>query len=180
MREMAMTTCRLTTKDFAILETLLERKRALGDPLAAVLEKKLANASVVLIGSVDPDVVTINSRVTFRVDGKAAETRTVIQNEARGVVGGSLSMTTPWGLSLLGMTEGETNLVERAEGETEQIRVVKVLFQPEAALRASVARPSRPRLRLVYSANSVVPPLGAVAEMRQTEGKDDPDGPTAA
>ena len=170
MREMAMTTCRLTTKDFAILETLLERKRALGDPLAAVLEKKLANASVVLIGSVDPDVVTINSRVTFRVDGKAAETRTVIQNEARGVVGGSLSMTTPWGLSLLGMTEGET----------EQIRVVKVLFQPEAALRASVARPSRPRLRLVYSANSVVPPLGAVAEMRQTEGKDDPDGPTAA
>jgi|UPI0004B79E12 regulator of nucleoside diphosphate kinase len=180
MREMAMTTCRLTTKDFAILETLLERKRALGDPLAAVLEKKLANASVVLIGSVDPDVVTINSRVTFRVDGKAAETRTVIQNEARGVVGGSLSMTTPWGLSLLGMTEGETTLVERAEGETEQIRVVKVLFQPEAALRASVARPSRPRLRLVYSANSVVPPLGAVAEMRQTEGKDDPDGPTAA
>ena len=179
MREMAMTTCRLTTKDFAILETLLERKRALGDPLAAVLEKKLANASVVLIGSVDPDVVTIN-RVTFRVDGKAAETRTVIQNKARGVVGGSLSMTTPWGLSLLGMTEGETTLVERAEGETEQIRVVKVLFQPEAALRASVARPSRPRLRLVYSANSVVPPLGAVAEMRQTEGKDDPDGPTAA
>ena len=39
MREMAMTTCRLTTKDVAILETLLERKRALGDPLAAVLEK---------------------------------------------------------------------------------------------------------------------------------------------
>lgn len=172
--------CRLTTKDFAILETMLERRRALGDPLAPLLERKLANASVVLIDSIDADVVTINSRVTFRVGANPAETRTVIQNEVRGVVGGSLPVTTPWGLSLLGMAEGEAGLVERPGGETEPIRVVKVLFQPEAARRASIARQARPALRLVYSANSVVPPLGAVEKIRQTGTDDDPGGPTAA
>ncbi|PLP60127.1 nucleoside-diphosphate kinase [Mesorhizobium loti] len=171
--------CRLTTKDFAILETMLEHRRALDDPLAPLLEKKLANASVVLIDSIDADVVTINSRVTFRIGANPAETRTVIQNEVRGVVGASLPVTTPWGLSLLGMAEGESGLCERGGG-TETIRVVKVLFQPEAARRASIARQVRPALRLVYSANSIVPPLGAVEKIRQTGADDDPGGPTAA
>lgn len=172
--------CRLTTKDFAILETMLERRRALDDPLVPVLEKKLANAMVVLIDSIDADVVTINSRVTFRIGANPAETRTVIQNEVRGVVGASLPVTTPWGLSLLGMSEGETGFIERPGGETDPIRVVKVLFQPEAARRASIARQARPALRLVYSANSIMPPLGAVEKIRQTGADDDPGGPTAA
>ncbi|TPM28818.1 nucleoside-diphosphate kinase [Mesorhizobium sp. B2-3-4] len=181
---MGNTSCRLTMKDFAVLEVMLGRRRAFADPMARMIEEKLSNAIVVPNESVGPDIVTLNSRVVFCIDTGAAETRTLVQNEVRGPVGSSLSMATRRGLCMLGMAQGQTASIELADGRCESIRIEAVLYQPEAARRAARERASagRPRphgLTLVYSAGASIRPLGETARMRQTEGDDDP-GPSAA
>ncbi len=176
--------CCLTTKDFAVLEAMLARRRAFADPIVSTLEDKLSRSRVVSVDGVAPDVVTLNSRVIFRVDAGPAETRTLVQNEARGPVGSSLELATRRGMSMLGLAEGQSVVVELADGRRERIAIEQVLYQPEAARRAArdkllgaVQRPNG--LRLVYSAPLASGPLGETAGMRQTMDDDDP-GPSAA
>ncbi|MDF3209383.1 nucleoside-diphosphate kinase [Mesorhizobium sp. M7A.F.Ca.US.014.04.1.1] len=173
----------LTTKDFAVLEIMLERRRAFADPIVPMLEDKLSKAEVVAMDSVGSDIVTLNSRLVFRVDAGPAQTRTLVQNEVRGPVGSSLSIMTRRGLCMLGMAEGQTAWIEQADGRRESVLIATVLYQPEAARRAvrekSQAEARRPHgLTLVYSAAADWRPLGERAGMRQT-GDDDP-GPAAA
>ena len=180
---MTSTNCRLTTKDFAVLEIMLERRRAFADPIVHMIEHKLSTADVVPIDSVEPDVVTLNSRVVFRIDAGPAETRTLVQNEVGGPVGSGLSVATRRGLCMLGMAEGQTTSIEHPDGRRESILIKAVLYQPEAARRAvqekSRAEVRRPHgLTLVYSAATDRRPLGDRAGMRQTE--DDDPGPSAA
>ncbi|WP_027141735.1 GreA/GreB family elongation factor [Mesorhizobium sp. WSM3626] len=176
--------CRLTTKDFAVLEVMLERRRAFADPMGRMIEEKLSNAGVVPIDSIEADIVTLNSRAVFCVDAGVAETRTLVQSEMREPVGSSLSVTTRRGLCMLGMAQGQTASLEHPDGRRESIRIKAVLYQPEAARRAARERAAaggpRPHgLTLVYSADASIRPLGGTAGMRQTERDDDP-GPSAA
>jgi regulator of nucleoside diphosphate kinase len=133
---MTSSSCCLTTKDFAVLEVMLERRRAFVDPMARMLEDKLSNAALVSIDSVEPDIVTLNSRVVFRIDAGPSETRTLVQNEGRGPVGSSLSVAMRRGLCMLGMSEGQAAMIEQADGRRESILIKAVLYQPEAARRA--------------------------------------------
>jgi regulator of nucleoside diphosphate kinase len=184
--EEARRRCCLTTKDFSILEAMLERRIASGDPILALLRQKLEDATVVSVLSVGADVVTLNSRVIFRVDAGEAETRTLVQQDARGPVGLNLPVSTMRGLSMLGMSEGNKVTVARPGGGQETILIEKVVYQPEAAKRAIAARvepplpAGRPALRLVHSAASDVQPLGEKWKMRQTRHDDDDPGPSAA
>lgn len=180
---MTGTTYSLTTKDFAVLEVMLTRRRAFADPIVPMLEGKLAESSVVSIGAVEPDVATLNSRVVFSVDGGPAEMRTLLQAEASAPVGSGLPIGTWRGLCLLGMTSGQSALVERPDGKAERIVLEDVAYQPEAARRAvrerhAAARRPAHGLRLVHSAAADHWPLGGRGKIRQTEG-DDP-GPSAA
>src|SRR5690606_5231874 len=68
----------LTERDFAILEAMLKRRRALGDPLAEVIERKLAEAKVVPASEIEGGIATLNSRVAFRVDSLPVEERTLV------------------------------------------------------------------------------------------------------
>ncbi|TIO04510.1 nucleoside-diphosphate kinase [Mesorhizobium sp.] len=175
--------CRLTTKDFSVLELMLARRRAFADPIVPMLERKLSQADIIPIGSVGPDVVTLNSRVVFHVDAGPAETRTLVESEIRGPVGSSLPLTTRRGLCMLGMAEGQTALVEQSDGRRELILIGSVLYQPEAARRAAVEKhlmaAQRPhKLTLVYSAVADGTPLGEMGKIRQTE--DDDPSPSAA
>ena len=185
---MTRTTYCLTTKDFAVLEVMLMRRRAFADPIVPMLEGKLAESSVVSVGAVEPEVATLSSRVVFRVDDGPAETRTLLQGEASAPVGSGLPVGTWRGLCLLGMTAGQSALVERPDGRSERILLEDVAYQPEAARRAVRERHSAEGrqargftthgLRLVYSAAADHWPLGGRGKIRQTEG-DDP-GPSAA
>lgn len=172
----------LTTKDFAVLEVMLERRRAFADPIVHMLEHKLSSAGVVAVDSVEPGIVTLNSRVVFRIDAGPAETRTLVQSEGRGPVGSSLSIATRRGLCMLGMAQGQTAVIEQADGRRETILIKAVLYQPEAARRAVRDKSRADRrphgLTLVYSAAAGRWPLGEKAGMRQTE--DDDPGPSAA
>lgn len=178
---------RLTTKDVAVLEVMLMRRRAFADPAASRLERKLAESSVVPLGAIESDVATVNSRVIFRVDDGPAETRTLILGEASAPVGSGLQVGTWRGLCLLGMKAGQSAVIEHPDGREERILLEDVAYQPEAARRA--ARENQPGLRqrprgltLVYSADADHWPIGGSGKIRQrisqTEG-DDP-GTSAA
>jgi regulator of nucleoside diphosphate kinase len=178
--------CRLTTKDHAILETLLERCPEPNGAYAALLASKLAGAGVWLSRDIPAGVVTLNSRVLYRVDGGPTETRIVAQSPAGGpVVGLLLPLTTLRGLALLGLAEGES--ITFAEGEAEvTLSVQAVAYQPEAARREaqlSRAEARSPVLRLVHSTSDLPEPEPAQpSRYVLSHGFDDDNdpGPSAA
>jgi regulator of nucleoside diphosphate kinase len=178
--------CCLTTKDHSILKVMLERRIASSDPILPLLRQKLAEATVVATDSVAADVSTLNSRVVFRVNGGAPETRTLVEQDSGGLVGLNLPITTARGLAMLGMRENDEVVVERGTGEQELILVEKVVYQPEAARQQPPEQvpahgaAGRPALRLVHSAAPDVQPHGTVWKMRQSGRDDDDPGPSAA
>ena len=180
--------CRLTTKDYTILEVMLERCLGRDDPMAALLREKLSKAVVTFREDIPSDVVTLSSRVRFRVNEAPAETRIVSHDEMRGLVGSVVSITNPRGLALLGLAEGQSMTIGRADGTTETLAVEAVVYQPEAAKReatmlgrgseSSKPAPS-PLLRIVHRCGGTpaAPPRAVTG--RDWTGFDDP-GPWAA
>lgn len=179
------TTCQLTTKDFAILETMLERLTATGDPLVPMLRRKLSSATVVFSDEIDPGVVTLNSRVVFRVDGGPADTRIVVQGTLRGFVGLTIPISVPRGLALLGLSAGDEAVIDCPGGPIETLVVEDVLFQPEAARHGHQQEPAEPVVPerrfpvLVYS-NGSPAPIGGGRKIRHTVPDGDDPGPSAA
>jgi len=127
--------CLLTTKDYAILQAMLELGVLRGDPIAPLIQRKLSNAAVVSRDDIDPRVATLKSRVIFRVDNGASDNRILIQGAENSVVGMTIPINVPRGLALLGAREREDIVVERPDGSTENIHVEEVAFQPEAHQR---------------------------------------------
>lgn len=171
--------CLLTTKDFTILEVMLDRRLGSDTALAPLLRRKLDHAVVVFRDDIPADVVTLNSRVSYRVGDQGPDTRIISHDELRGLVGFTLPITHPRGLALLGLTEGGSITIPAADGAAETLCVEKILFQPEAAGRALAgSRRNGRRLRLVYDADALP---SAIADNDQGDGPcpDDP-GPAAA
>jgi len=129
------TECILTTKDFQILQSLLDERTPFGDPLARLLRAKLSSPHLVLPADVPPDVATLYSRVQFSADDGPSAVRTLIRDEAYGIPGGSLPITNMRGLALLGLGAGRSIAVPDPGGVAETLRMETVLYQPEAAQR---------------------------------------------
>lgn len=173
--------CILTTKDFTILEVMLDRCRGTGDPLRALLARKIETATVVFRDDVPPDVATLSSRVAFRVDGGEPDSRILSHDRMTSPIGLFLPITTARGLALLGLSAGQTIRLARPDGGEEQITLEAVAYQPEAAKRekealARLATPAarRSALRVIAGACGGRP---KEAE-RQADGlRDDFDDP---
>ncbi|MBS3652340.1 nucleoside-diphosphate kinase [Pseudaminobacter sp. 19-2017] len=178
---MSNETCILTTKDFTILEVM--RDRCLGDdPLAPILKRKIETATVVFRDDVPENVATLSSRVSFSVDGRDPDTRVLSHDRMTSPVGMFLPITTPRGLALLGLAEGQVFPLTNHDGVEERIALDKVHYQPEAVKREKeamdrLAEPEkrRPALKLIRGAFYDQPrfvPAGP-------DDSDDP-GPSAA
>lgn len=134
----AFASCCLTAKDFTLLELYLNERTA-DDPFTAHLVKsKLAATRVVLPRDVDPNVATLNSRVTFRLNGRSPEARLLVHWDQDIVVGLTLPVTTPLGITLLGMRAGEEASVLLRGGITWPLRLEAVTYQPERERDAGV------------------------------------------
>lgn len=176
------TTCTLTTKDFTILETMRDRCLGRDDPFVSILKRKIESAMVVFRDDLPGNFASLNSRVTFSVDGRDPDTRVISRDRTASPVGMSLPITTLRGLALLGLSEGQEIVVTNIEGVEERILLEKVHYQPEAARRAEDAMrrvsppPQRkPMLRVIYGTFHDQPrPVPA-----SPTGPDDP-GPSAA
>lgn len=174
--------CILTTKDFTILEVMLDRCLGRDDPLAPLLRRKLNAAQVVFRDDVPADVATLSSRVTFSVNEREADTRVISHELMTASVGLFLPIGNPRGLALLGLQEGQVFCLRGGDGAEERVLLQKVAYQPEAARRERqaierlAAAPRRPALRVIAGSRAYQPQAAAVPV---PAGDDDP-GPSAA
>lgn len=127
--------CFLTAKDLTILEVLLDRRINKDEYFLRLLRQKVSAITVVFQEDIGPQVATINSRVDFTVDGQLSDNRILVYGGKDAYPGLCLPITTLRGLALLGLTAGETIVVERSNDRTETISLDAVVYQPEADRR---------------------------------------------
>ncbi|MBZ9655808.1 nucleoside-diphosphate kinase [Phyllobacterium lublinensis] len=128
--------CQLTTKDYYTLQTMQDDMFLKDELMRSILRDKLSNATVTFPEDIPPTVVTLNSRISYRIDNTLLENRVVAHNQKRGIVGMTLiSITEPRGLTLLGLTEGQSAVVWRTPEAPETVTVENVFYQPEAEAR---------------------------------------------
>ncbi len=128
--------CQLTALDMGVLEGMMDRlesQAAADSDIARLLRRKLTAARVRLCDDIDPCVATINSRIEFRVDRGIVETCVLTHGGERALPDSALPIASLRGLALLGLAEGDTIAIQRADGRTEVLGVVRVAHQPEAA-----------------------------------------------
>ncbi len=105
---------------------------------SARLRKKLAAATVVPAQKVPAELVTMNSKVTYRdAMGAAKSVKLVYPSQADGV--GCVSVMSPLGTALLGAAVGQELDVDIPGAGRQVLRVEDVISQPEREMR-------RPRL----------------------------------
>ncbi|GGD37167.1 hypothetical protein [Aureimonas glaciei] len=130
----------LSSKDHTTLECLLNRAISTGDNLAGLIRRKLANAIITFPSDVPPNVAVIGSLAAYRFgDGEIAVKRLVdgTKDEAPD---GEASVSTPLGLALLGMTEGETASFFDADGSLRVLHLDEVRNHGEAIASRDAVR----------------------------------------
>lgn len=172
-------TCILTIRDFAMLEGLSDGRLSGNDPLVPILRRKIDRARVVFRADVPANVATLSSRVTFSVDGRDPETGVLSRDRMAAGADRFVPISTPRGLALLGLAEGQEFVITNGEGSEERIRLETVEYQPEAARRAKedsgAPAQRKPALKLIRGSNDDPRRLAAAT----ADGPDDP-GPSAA
>ncbi|MBC7282538.1 nucleoside-diphosphate kinase [Hoeflea sp.] len=150
----------MTSKDFAILETMHDRRHMLADPVRQLLEHKLDRAVVVFCEDIEPTLVTLNTRLRYRVSDTPPRSAIITQQPMEGMVGQCLSLQTVRGLACLGLTEAASiSLPRRDSAAPDRLVVEAILFQPESARRDRLTQQlARRSLRLVHSADIDIDP----------------------
>ncbi|HWA49321.1 MAG TPA: nucleoside diphosphate kinase regulator [Dongiaceae bacterium] len=98
-----------------------------GEKLAAELDR----ARIVEADEIAPDVVTMHARFSFR-DEAHGTTRTVslVYPGEENIDEGRISILTPMGAALLGLSEGQSITLEGRDGASRSLTILKLLSQP--------------------------------------------------
>lgn len=116
------------------------------------LRRKLERAVVVSSEAVPADVATMNSRVRYTDGAQPRVARLAYPASAGGP--GLLSVLTPVGAALLGLTVGEEAIYALGDGTVRRLRLDAILDQPERALhRRSIDERLDEGLELTYPAS---------------------------
>ena len=107
------------------------------------LVRELMRASVVLDDEIPSDVVTMRCRVTFRDGDHAPETVTLVYPGESHVYEDSLSVLTPLGAALLGLSTGQSISFPKPQGGMRTVTILEVANQPEAARRTTLSTVTR-------------------------------------
>ena len=119
----------LTELDHIRISNLLKQPSM---AFAAQLESVVDHAELISSYQVPPNLVTMNSKVLI-ADGHTGEERTLTlcyPPEADAATG-FVSILSPVGTALLGLTESEVAEWAAPNGAKASAKIVKVLFQPE-------------------------------------------------
>lgn len=118
----------ITTQDHDRLRQLISSNSS---PAAERLDRELSRAELVAQTDVPPDVVTMNSDVTFEdLDtGQRRTVRLVYPVDANAELG-RVSILAPMGSALLGLRTGQTIEWPTPKG-LRRVQVVEVVYQPE-------------------------------------------------
>jgi regulator of nucleoside diphosphate kinase len=126
----------LTEQDYTRLKHLLaeltRRSRGMQAGLET-LKETLDLAHVVQSEKVPENVVTMNSRVLFQ-DVRTQENGmvTIVYPADTDPSNNKISVLSPVGAALIGESEGTEVVLPLPHGQTRRIRIINVLYQPEA------------------------------------------------
>jgi len=113
----------------ALAVAAMERTPELADELIAELER----ATIVGADSLPADVVRMGSTVTFRAgDGTSRRVTLVFPGEA-DIAKGRISILTPVGTALIGLSEGQSITWTTRDGREQELTVLAVESATEAA-----------------------------------------------
>jgi regulator of nucleoside diphosphate kinase len=121
-----------------------------GSPVAEFLASELDRAIVRPADEIAANIVTMNSRVAFRIGAhRGIEIRTLVypdEDACQASGDDRLSVMTPLGTALIGLRVGTGMAYETLESTLQHVTVEAVIHQPEAAEYRETAgrRPSAP------------------------------------
>ncbi|NCA68564.1 MAG: nucleoside diphosphate kinase regulator [Sphingobacteriia bacterium] len=114
------------------LERLLDALPDSAFPGKIQLAAEIDRADVVDVRQVPPNVVTMNSKVRFKVESSAEEfALTLVYPKDVDESGGTISILAPVGSALLGLSEGDEIEWPKPGGGTLRVRIEEILYQPE-------------------------------------------------
>lgn len=123
---------KMTRRDFARIDQLTATYTSpQASRMLDYLVRELSRAVVIDPDQLEPNIVTMLSQVMYR-DETTGQSRvvTLVYPQSFATDEAALSVMTPLGAALIGLSEGQSIEYERAHGEKRRITVVKVLFQP--------------------------------------------------
>ncbi|WP_127346148.1 nucleoside diphosphate kinase regulator [Pseudidiomarina mangrovi] len=120
----------LSELDVARIETLIERMRGSKDDYRK-LEAELARGRIVAPQAIPANVVTMNSRVQFKIQqsGKVFE-KTLVYPKDLSTSSDTISILAPIGSSLLGLQIGQ-HIEWPMPGGSVTVEIVDIPYQPE-------------------------------------------------
>lgn len=121
----------ISEQDLNRLETMLEHQQQL-TPTMQHLEDELARATVVSPQDVPANVVSMNACVLITI-GESAEPSEVVLVYPHDFKGekNQVNVVAPIGAAILGLSEGQQIQWPQPDGHLMQVKIEKVLFQPE-------------------------------------------------
>jgi regulator of nucleoside diphosphate kinase len=127
----------LTRSDVERLTRLIEIQGAGRNKDAfAALEEEIGRARIVDSAAIPPDVVTMNSRVSFEdIDTGERLERTLVYPHDANLGEGRMSVLAPVGSALLGLSVGQSIDWPVPNGASRSLRVLAVTYQPESSGR---------------------------------------------
>ena len=126
----------ITELDAARIQELSSRlgQRSAPDALNGLLEMVLTEAEIVPGERIAADVVTVNSKLTFRDElTGAVHTVTVVYPQEFSISERRISILSPVGRTLLGRRVGDIVSIDMPDGSERRVRIVELHYQPEAA-----------------------------------------------
>lgn len=103
--------------------------------LSELIDMVTSEAEIVPGARIAPDIVTVNSRVTFRDELTGSlHTVTVVYPQDFSIGERRISVLSPVGRALLGRRVGDEAVLDMPDGSAERrIRIVELHYQPEAS-----------------------------------------------
>lgn len=137
----------ITARDASRLDILTGFEVRCRTRAQETLARELRRARIVSSRALPPDTVSMHSTVRYRDDASGAvRTATLVYPGEEGSDPGFISILSPVGAALIGISVGQSIGYEDASGEERRLSVLEILFQPEAQRRGAPApeRPAQP------------------------------------
>lgn len=117
----------ISSSDFDRLEALADSLTAADEAARQALLGELARAEVVEANQMPPTVVAMNSTVRFRIKSRDEEFRlTLVYPCDAGKFPDTISVLTPVGTALLGMSAGGCIQWPRPDGDIQEVRILGI------------------------------------------------------
>jgi len=129
---------RVTREDLGRLDTMLAEHAPIRSWRAVeILARELMRAKIVDAQEIPAQVATMGSRVQYREhDVLIPRVATLAYPGDFRLYDDAISILTPVGAILLGLSEGQSMSYPGPDGKPKTITLTKVLYQPEASRRA--------------------------------------------